>query len=361
MADSRAATVALALLGLLCQPFLEVQVTNLQDLSLVLGGRASISGRVVADSGVRGPLRIWASRTLDHDSTARSISGTVGGDSEFRIAGLSGTYLFTASTDRVPSVVATHIIVDGIESPATDGVKLNDGVHEVVIFVSPRDAARPAVDTTLSAGALVEQFKAEKVFWRQFTVAQAIVQRGDASGLESLRDWLGHEDRHVRGNVAFVFGGLGDPRGFQVIAAILGDRSDRPEGQGRPTGSSDGRYRVASQIRADRYYAAHLLGDLRDPRGVSILVSLLQDSEVNYIVPWALGQIGDRSAITPLLDVLDDENPSMRVLAIYALETLQAKEALPRLKALLNDHRTSNFGGQFSVAEAARAAIATLP
>jgi HEAT repeat protein len=90
-------------------------------------------------------------------------------------------------------------------------------------------------------------------------------------------------------------------------------------------------------------------------------VSLLQDSEVNYIVPWALGQIGDRSAITPLLDVLDDENPSMRVLAIYALETLQAKEALPRLKALLNDHRTSNFGGQFSVAEAARAAIATLP
>ena len=34
---------------------------------------------------------------------------------------------------------------------------------------------------------------------------------------------------------------------------------------------------LPGQIRQDRYYAAHLLGDLKDPRGVPILVSLLKD------------------------------------------------------------------------------------
>jgi HEAT repeat protein len=146
----------------------------------------------------------------------------------------------------------------------------------------------------------------------------------------------------------------------QVITDMLTDRSDRPEGQGLATASSDGRYHVERQIATDRYYAAHLLGDLRDPRAVPILVPLLKDKEVNSIVPWAFGRIGDKSAVGPLLDALDEGNPSMRVLSIYALETLNAKEALPRLISLLDDHRKSNFGAQVSAAEAAKAAIAKL-
>jgi hypothetical protein len=50
----------------------------------------------------------------------------------------------------------------------------------------------------------------------------------------------------------------------------------------------------------------------------------------------------------------------MRVMAIYGLEALNAKEALPRLVPLLDDHRRTNFGAQVSVADAARAAIAKL-
>jgi hypothetical protein len=34
------------------------------------------------------------------------------------------------------------------------------------------------------------------------------------------------EDRHLRGNAAFIYAWLGDPRGFDVIAAILSDRSE---------------------------------------------------------------------------------------------------------------------------------------
>lgn len=59
------------------------------------------------------------------------------------------------------------------------------------------------------------------------------------------------------------------------------------------------------QIRDDRYYAAHLFGDLRDARAVPILIPLLKDQDVNWIVPWSLGEIGDKSAIPPLIEARD--------------------------------------------------------
>jgi hypothetical protein len=103
----------------------------------------------------------------------------------------------------------------------------------------------------------------------------------------------------------------------------------------------------------------HRFGDFGAESEVAV-VDAKGTFEINSIVPWALGEIGDKRAIGPLLDVLDDESPALCVLAIYALETLHAREALPRLVSLLNDQRRSNFGAQVSVADAARAAIAKL-
>ena len=128
-------------------------------------------------------------------------------------------------------------------------------------------------------------------------------------------------DMRRRGNAAFIFASLGHDRGFQVIKAILEDRSAKRavfeiDDAGRP---SPGR-----QIRADRYYAAHLLGDLRDPRAVPFLVLLLKDEEVNLVVPWSLGEIGDKSAIPPLIKTLGDSSLEMRAASLRALEKLEA-------------------------------------
>ena len=213
--------------------------------------------------------------------------------------------------------------------------------------------------TAQTSSALVEAFKNEKFFWRQIEIAKAITGKHDASVLPLLADWLGHQDRHIRGNVAFIFASLGDPRGLQTIADILADRSERPQGQGIPT-LSDGRYRFERQVSADRYYAAHLLGDLRDPRGIALLLPLLDDPETQSIVPWSLGQIGDKRAIPPLIAALDNDDPSQRVMVIYALEALNAKEAVPRLMTLVNDDRKSSFGALVTVSDAAKAAIAKL-
>jgi HEAT repeat protein len=209
---------------------------------------------------------------------------------------------------------------------------------------------------------LVEQYNKTRVFWQQFETAKAIVVEHDPSVLPRLETWLTSDDRHLRGNAAFVFAGLGDPRGFGIIVAILVDRSPRGKGQGGlvPSLVADSRAWSNEQIRADRYYAAHLLGDLKDPRGVSFLVPLLNDPEVSYIVPWSLGQIGGKSAISPLIGQLSNRNPDLRVLAIYALEQLRATEALPSLRAMLADNQRSTFAQPVSVAEAAKAAITKL-
>ena len=208
----------------------------------------------------------------------------------------------------------------------------------------------------LSARELLDRFRGEKVFWRQFEIGKALATANERGAIAELEGWLQHDDRHVRGNVAFVLGRLGDPRGFETIAAILADRSPRSAGQGNPGGN----WTVQAQVRADRYYAAHLLGDLKDPRGVELLVPLLNDGDVADIVPWALAEIGDGRAVGPLIEQLDRDDPSVRVLAISALEKLNAREALPRLRELLQDTRRSNFGDRATVAAAARRAIAVI-
>jgi HEAT repeat protein len=210
-----------------------------------------------------------------------------------------------------------------------------------------------------SASALVQQFENTTIFWKQFDVAKKIVALRDKSVLKELEPELSNTDMHLRGNAAFIFASLGDDRGFRIIKAIL-------EGHGEYVVNDLSNPDPRLHMRCDgysneaRYYAAHLFGDLKDARAVPILVPLLKDPVVNSIVLWSLGEIGDKSAIPPLIETLGDNSPDIRVLAIYALEKLKAKEALPQLRALLHDDEKIHFDGLGTVAEAARAATATL-
>jgi HEAT repeat protein len=210
---------------------------------------------------------------------------------------------------------------------------------------------------------LLNQYRSTTVFWRQFEVAKQIAKMGDTRVLVELEPWLGLDDRHLRGNAAFVFASLGDPRGFETLRTMLTDRSDRPLGQGipgAPGNAATPKWWLKEQVRADRYHAVHLFGELKDPRAVDVLLPLLGDEDINYHVAWALGEIGDPRAIRPLIGALKDRDALMRVSAIQALEKLKAVEALPQLRALLNDQAFPRAGDRVSVAETAKAAIARL-
>jgi len=200
---------------------------------------------------------------------------------------------------------------------------------------------------------LVKLFKDATMFTSQADVAEKIVKLGDKSAIRHLESYLKDEDRHVRCNAAFVLAGLGDRRGFDVIAEVTGDKSERPKAQGIPGGN----WTVGRQIKADRYYAIHILGMLKSARTVPILVPLLKDPELGYKAAWALGEAGGPEAVEPLVNALGHESPNVRVGAIKSLEKLCARSALPRLRPLLDDKARSNLGRQPSVGDAARKAI----
>ncbi len=212
--------------------------------------------------------------------------------------------------------------------------------------------AQAAWPQNQAAADLVQRFTAEKVFWKQFDIAKELVASRDRRVLPELEPWLTNADRHIRANVAFVFAGLGDNHGFETLKAILDDFSARPFGQGVPTAP---RGSVAAQIVEDRYYAVHVFGELKDPKAGPILVPLLTDKSINYEVAWALGEIGDRSAIPSLIAATADAKAEVRLNAVDALAKLHAHEALRRLHELLNDN-----DGLMPVSQAAKEATAIL-
>ena len=81
---------------------------------------------------------------------------------------------------------------------------------------------------------------------------------------------------------------------------------------------------------------------------------------MQHIVPWSLAQIGDHDAVAPLIETLHDPNPDMRWLAIDALTSLKAKEALPMIHALLTDDARIHFDGLGLVSSKASEAIEKL-
>ena len=221
---------------------------------------------------------------------------------------------------------------------------------------------------------LIGKFQGEESgFVDHVEIANEIAKVATLDDVSSLEPWLAHEDRHVRGNAAYLFAKLGDRRGLATIEGILTDYSaDRHvrwqggslifQGNGEEAMAEFLRSPAAldAQTSQDRYYAVHLLGELRDPRAVDVLIPLLDRDEVNYKVAWALGEIGEMRAVPALIAALSNEDPLVRVTSIGALENLRAVRALPYLVSLFDDPAVPSAGDQVSVGTTARIAAASL-
>jgi HEAT repeat protein len=161
----------------------------------------------------------------------------------------------------------------------------------------------------------------------------------------------------LRASAAFVLAKLGIGWGFEDLEAILNDKStaryaDRP--------SRGSMWSPQRGVAEDRYFAAHLLGELGDARAIPLLVPLLKDPDVRDAVPWSLSQIGGKSVVPPLIDELSDPDPDMRYLAILSLVDLRATEALPKIRQLTDDQQRTHIDRLISVGTAAREAVASL-
>jgi hypothetical protein len=103
-------------------------------------------------------------------------------------------------------------------------------------------------------------------------------------------------------------------------------------------------YDLQLQIKSDRHYAAAVLGDLKDPRAVPALISVLSVPTVNLGAIWSLAKIDDKRAVDPLIAVLASNDPTVQVTAIRALEKMDAKESIPGLYCLVKEKDRSQAG-----------------
>lgn len=74
-----------------------------------------------------------------------------------------------------------------------------------------------------------------------------------------------------------------------------------------------------------------------DIEGAIRLLRQSQDSQIRQFVAYLLGQTGDRRALEPLIDALQDEHVGVRGAAANALGTIGNKEVAPYLRPLLTD------------------------
>src|SRR5262245_7923097 len=176
-------------------------------------------------------------------------------------------------------------------------------------------------DAKKSLDALIEKFAGAEFFWQQGDAARELVALGDSAAVPRVAKYLETNDRRRKCNAAFVLAALGDKRGLPVILGELQDTKPRPTELRR----SDGKPFPEGQIKADRYYAALLLGQLKSRAAVLALIEATADPTINARAAISLGEIGDKSAI-PALSKMAVDFPNERLWAGYGLAALGEQE-----------------------------------
>ena len=170
------------------------------------------------------------------------------------------------------------------------------------------------------------------------------VQVEEESEISKLVERLQSESRRERCWAAVRLEELGDRRGIPAIIKELNDTSYRP------TGISPGPIQPPVEknaqkvwVRQDRYYAALLLGTLKDKRAVPALIEATRDEDIDYRAALSLGQIGDKRAIPALHDMLKrcNDKPFPHLFAGYGLAMLGDNDGL----GLGRRDRQSRWGG----------------
>jgi len=191
----------------------------------------------------------------------------------------------------------------------------------VTVSCQAAEQTQPISEKQKNVAQLLEAFANAPYFWQQVDVAEKIIALGDKSIIPRIEKYLQTEDRRRRCNAGRILAGLGDTRGVAIILKELEDKSPRPT----DLILSNGKPYPEGQVRADRCYAAHVLGLVKDKKAVPALIEATRDETISYQAAISLGEIGEKSAI-PALRKMARDFPTERLWAGYGLATLGESE-----------------------------------
>lgn len=167
-------------------------------------------------------------------------------------------------------------------------------------------------------GAVAEAVRAleDAAFPRRYVAAWALGELGDAAAVGPLVRALTGESGEVAKAVVRALVRLG-PEAVEPLLGVVPTLG--PEGRG---------------------YGVRALGELRDPRALPVLLSVLADPDDaagRADAAWALGRLGDPRAGEALVPVLGDPQWRTRLEASRALGLLEVREAEGALERLRRD------------------------
>ncbi len=179
---------------------------------------------------------------------------------------------------------------------------------------------------------LVEQLKSVNVISR----ASAALQLGkikDKRAVPALMEALKDDDGFVRGEAVWALGDIEDAAAVPVLIEMLKEENQTVRLNAAVSlgkiGVNDGQLAVIiGMLRSgdeyERMGSAWALGSIGDASAVTVLIEALKDKSavVRSTAASALGWIGDASAVTVLIEALKDKYGGVRDAAPGALENI---------------------------------------
>jgi len=133
------------------------------------------------------------------------------------------------------------------------------------------------------------------------------------------------KERDLRPDIIWALGKIGDSKAIPHLLDYLG-----------------------SEDWQERGLSAEALGEIKGSHSIVVeaLIALLNDTQLNdthdtvhWQVTWALGEIGDKSAVDPLLKVLKEKDYRKCWHAVWALGKIGDKKAVSHIVSLLKTRK----------------------
>lgn len=174
---------------------------------------------------------------------------------------------------------------------------------------------------------------------------KALVEIGEPA-VEPLIRALGAEDPEIRENAAITLGKIKDERAVEPLFSLLTDEEWEVEKAATDALIAIGEPAVGSLIEIlqneneDIFLqmkAVQVLAGIKDERAIQpMILALKENPELDADLGYHLGLMGEL-AVEPLIGVLGDNDPKVRVRAAEALGRIGDKRAIGPLTEALND------------------------
>lgn len=192
--------------------------------------------------------------------------------------------------------------------------------------------------------ALIEDFNAKDVNVKADSV-KALVEAGELA-VEPLIQALDSKDPEIRENAAITLGKIKDERAIDPLIKLLTDEEWEVESAATNALVDIGEPAVEPLIgilqdkNEDSFLQAKaiaVLAGIKDERAIQPMIQALKEKpELQADLGYHLGLMG-KPAVKPLIQLLDDEDPEVRVRAAEALSRLGDDRAIGPLTDALND------------------------